>query len=131
MRDLTKTLGNLLSRQFRIAFAVEQSPDPNNRVTLSPLTDGLGLPRPRIAYDISDYTQQGIATAFRMKKLIFSKLGATDFTERGDNDPSAIDITIDGKKEKLNYGGAGHVMGTYRMGADPKTSVVNSVSVLA
>ena len=26
--DLTKTLGNLISRQFRIAFAVEQSPDP-------------------------------------------------------------------------------------------------------
>ena len=32
---LRDTLGNLISRQFRIAFAVEQSPDPNNRVTLS------------------------------------------------------------------------------------------------
>jgi choline dehydrogenase-like flavoprotein len=124
--DLTRTLGNLISRQFRIAFAVEQSPDPNNRVTLSSLTDGLGLPRPQIHYDISEYTQQGLATAFRMKKLIFSKLGATDFTERGDGDPSGIDMMIDGELARLNYGGAGHVMGTYRMGSDPKTSVVDS-----
>jgi choline dehydrogenase-like flavoprotein len=125
--DLTRTLGNLISRQFRIAFAVEQSPDPNNRVTLSSLKDGLGLPRPRINYDISDYTQQGIATAFRMKKLIFSKLRATDFTERGAGDPSGLDVMIDGKLEQLNYGGAGHVMGTYRMGTDAKTSVVDSL----
>ena len=27
---------------------------------------------------------------------------------------------------QLTYGGAGHIMGTYRMGDDPKTSVVNS-----
>ena len=27
---------------------------------------------------------------------------------------------------RLTYGGAGHVMGTYRMGNDPKTSVVDS-----
>jgi hypothetical protein len=30
---------------------------------------------------------------------------------------------IDGNVEQLTYGGAGHVMGTYRMGDDPKTSV--------
>ena len=29
--DLTRTLGNLISRQFRIAFPIEQNPDPNNR----------------------------------------------------------------------------------------------------
>lgn len=125
--DLTRTLGSLISRQFRIAFAVEQSPDPNNRVRLSSHRDGLGLPRPQVDYDISEYTQQGIATAFRMKKLIFSKLGATDFTERGADDPSGFDMMIDGKVEQLNYGGAGHVMGTYRMGADAKTSVVDSL----
>ena len=75
-RRPAETLGNLISRQFRIAFAVEQNPDPNNRVTLSSFTDALDLPRPRIAYDISDYTKQGIVAAFRLKKLIFNKLGA-------------------------------------------------------
>ena len=124
--DLTRTLGNLIPRQFRIAFAVEQSPDPSNRVTLSSFTDALNLPRPQIAYNISDYTKQGIATAFRMKKLIFKKLSAVDFTERAEGDPAGFDEMIDGKREQLTYGGAGHVMGTYRMGDDPKTSVVNS-----
>ena len=124
--DLTQTLSSLISRQFRIAFAVEQSPDPRNRVTLSSFTDALNLPRPQIAYDISDYTKQGIATAFRTGKLIFKKLGAVDFTERAEGDPAGFDEMIDGKREQLTYGGAGHVMGTYRMGDDPKTSVVDS-----
>ena len=73
--SLRDTLGNLISRQFRIAFAVEQSPDPNNRVTLSSATDALGLPRPKITYDISDYTKQGIAAAFRLKNADLQEAG--------------------------------------------------------
>jgi choline dehydrogenase-like flavoprotein len=124
--QLRDTLGNLISRQFRIAFAVEQSPDPNNRVTLSSALDALKLPRPKITYNLSDYTKQGIATAFRLKNVIFKKLGAEDFTMTAPTDPGGFDQVIDGKTERLTYGGAGHVMGTYRMGDDPKTSVVNS-----
>jgi choline dehydrogenase-like flavoprotein len=128
--QLRDTLGNLISRQFRIAFAVEQSPDANNRVTLSSATDALGLPRPKIAYNLSDYTKQGIAAAFRLKKVIFNKLGAEDFTRTGDGDPAGFDVEIKNgdqvEKVHLTYGGAGHVMGTYRMGTDPKTSVVDS-----
>jgi choline dehydrogenase-like flavoprotein len=124
--DLTRTLGNLISRQFRIAFAVEQSPDPNNRVTLSSVKDALNLPRPRISYDISDYTKRGIVAAFKMKKLIFSKLRAVDFTKVAESDPGRFDETIENNSVQLTYGGAGHVMGTYRMGDNPKTSVVDS-----
>jgi choline dehydrogenase-like flavoprotein len=125
--DLAKKLNDLISRQFRIGFLVEQTPDPDNRVTLSPtVTDGLGLPRPAISYDISEYTKQGFVAAFRTKNLIFNKLGATDFTVTRDGDPAGFDMTIDGKPVKLAYGGAGHIMGTYRMGDNPKTSVVNS-----
>jgi glucose dehydrogenase len=124
--QLRDTLGNLISRQFRIAFAVEQSPDPKNQVTLSSATDALGLPRPKIAYNLSDYTKQGIAAAFRLKKVIFAKLGAEDFTQTGDGDPAGFDVEVESKTVRLTYGGAGHVMGTYRMGNDPKTSVVDS-----
>ena len=123
---LASTLSDLIPRQLRVAFACEQDPDPDNRVTLSSVSDALGLPRPQIAYDISDYTKQGIITAVRMKRLIFGKLKAQDFTERHEGDPAGFDETIDGKPEQLTYGGAGHVMGTYRMGDDPKTSVVDS-----
>jgi glucose dehydrogenase len=125
--ELKQTLGNLISRQFRIAFAVEQSPDRNNRVTLSSAIDALGLRRPKIAYNLSDYTKRGIAAAFRLKKLIFDKLGVApnqDFTKTAEDDPAAF--AVDGIDQKLTYGGAGHVMGTYRMGSDPKTSVVDS-----
>ncbi|MGY3692192.1 choline dehydrogenase-like flavoprotein [Bradyrhizobium sp. USDA 3240] len=124
--QLRATLGNLISRQFRIAFAVEQSPDANNRVTLSSARDSLGLPRPKIEYNISDYTRQGIAAAFRLKNVIFKKLGAEDFTHTAESDPGGFDQVVDGKTVRLTYGGAGHVMGTYRMGNDPKTSVVDS-----
>jgi choline dehydrogenase-like flavoprotein len=124
--QLRDTLGNLISRQFRIAFAVEQSPDENNRVTLSSATDALGLPRPKIKYDVSDYTKQGIAAAFRLKNVIFKKLGAEDFTHTAESDPGGFDQMVDGKTVRLTYGGAGHVMGTYRMGNDPNTSVVDS-----
>jgi choline dehydrogenase-like flavoprotein len=122
--DLTRTLGNLISRQFRIAFPIEQNPDPNNRVTLSSVKDALNLPRPRISYDISDYTKQGIVAAFHLKELMFRKLGAIDFTKVAESDPGKFnDPNV---AQDLTYGGAGHVMGTYRMGDDPKTSVVDS-----
>lgn len=130
--DLRDTLGTLISRQFRIAFAVEQSPDPDNRVTLSTTaTDALNLPRPRITYNISEYTKQGIVAAFLLKNKIFKKLSAEDFTQTAPGDPGGFDATFvdeTGKTrtERLTYGGAGHLMGTYRMGHDPKQSVVDS-----
>ena len=42
------------------------------------------------------------------------------------DDPGRFEEKIDGQPVTLTYGGAGHIMGTYRMGDDPKTSVVNS-----
>jgi choline dehydrogenase-like flavoprotein len=129
--DLAKKMNDLISRQFRIGFLVEQDPDPNNRVTLSSeFKDGLGLPRPEISYNISDYTRRGIVAAYRMRQLIFDKMGATDFTHRppdaSSESPGRFEEMIDGKPVTLTYGGAGHIMGTYRMGENPKTSVVDS-----
>ena len=127
--DLAKKLNNLISRQFRIGFLVEQTPELENRMTLSEFKDGLGLPRPEISYNISDYTRKGIVAAYQMKKLLFKKLGVDekkDFTVVGTSDPCRFDEQIDGTNVSLTYTGAGHIMGTYRMGDDAKTSVVNS-----
>lgn len=129
--ELARTLGDLISRQFRIAFAVEQSPERSNQVKLSSHKDGLGLHRPQIIYNISEYTKQGIVTAFRLKNEIFKKLGAQDFTQTADSDPGRfvatfVDETGKTQTERLTYGGAGHLMGTYRMGGNRKTSVVDS-----
>ena len=129
--DLAHKLHDIITRQFRIGFLVEQDPAQNNRVTLSSeFKDGLGLPRPEISYNISDYTRQGIVASYRMRKLIFDKMGATDFTHRvpdpASNSPGRFEEIIDGRSVTLTYGGACHIIGTYRMGDDPKTSVVDS-----
>jgi glucose dehydrogenase len=125
--DLARKLNSLITRQFRIGFLVEQNPDPENRVTLSgEHRDALGLPRPQISYNISDYTRSGMIAAHRMKDLLFRKLGAIDFTAPADNDPARFEEMIDGKPVPLTYTGAGHIMGTCRMGDDAKTSVVDA-----
>jgi choline dehydrogenase-like flavoprotein len=125
--DLAQKLNDLITRQFRIGFLVEQTPDRDNRVTLSSqFKDGLDLQRPQIFYNLSEYTKQGIVAAYRMQKLIFKKLGALDFTKPADDDPAVFSELIDGQQVPLSYGGAGHIMGTYRMGDNPKTSVVDS-----
>ena len=124
---LTKALNDSITRQFRIGFLVEQTPDPNNRVTLSSQhTDGLGLRRPQIAYDLSPYAWRGIAAAQQFKDLLFKQMGARDFTRIDPGDPSRFDGQLDGRDVMLNFTGAGHIMGTYRMGFTPRDSVVDS-----
>ena len=125
---LTKALNDNITRQFRVGFLVEQTPDPSNQVKLSTrFTDGLGLPRPEISYDLSPYTRRGIAAAKQMKDLLFKKIGATDYTRiASDDDPTRFVEQIDGESVTLNYMGAGHIMGTYRMGFTKDDSVVDS-----
>ena len=122
---LVGRLNDVFTRQFRVGFLVEQTPDRDNRVTLSESRDGLGLPRPEISYNISDYTRQGIVAAHRMRNLLFKKMGIEDKTEIPKNDPARFEEQIDGKLVTLTFMGAGHIMGTCRMGDDPKSSVVD------
>jgi choline dehydrogenase-like flavoprotein len=130
-KELSTKLNDSFTRQFRCGFLVEQTPDPANKVTLSKtFIDGLGLPRPEISYSLSEYTKKGIVAAYRMKNLLFTKMGITkenDFTSVGEHDPTRFDEVIDGETVRLNYMGAGHIMGTYRMGTEKGNSVVNDM----
>jgi glucose dehydrogenase len=121
---LTTALNNSISRQFRVGFLVEQNPDPSNCVTLSTQLDGLDLPRPQISYDLSPYTRRGISAARQMTDLLFKQMGAVDFTRVSHSDPSQFTEQVNGPT--LNFTGAGHIMGTYRMGTTPDNSVVDS-----
>jgi choline dehydrogenase-like flavoprotein len=96
------------ARQFRFANLIEQLPNPENRIVPDyDHLDAIGIPRPRLSYQLDDFVVQGMAKAREVSEQIFRAMGALTI-EHGDE-----------------HEGAGHVMGTYRMGHDPKTSVVN------
>ena len=102
----------------RIPDRTKSRPQQSSHAVVA--VDGLGLPRPQIAYDISDYTEQGFVAAVRMRKVIFRKLGLPISPRVASQMIPLHSNAIDGKTELLTYGGAGHVMGTYRMGSDPE-----------
>ena len=91
-----------------LAALTEQLPDPQNRVTLDPAEkDVYGVPAPRLAYRLGDYVWEGLAAARAAHVEIFARLGAGGIQHR----PVAE--------------GAGHIIGTARMGRDPRNSVVD------
>ena len=104
-----------IPRQIRIGFLIEQLPSPHNRVTLDRRTDGLGLPRPHIHYDVDDYTRRGMAAASSTASQAFALLGASEATTYEPTDPGYV--TLDGAG--YTYHGSGHAVGTHRMGDRP------------
>jgi len=106
--ELKKALRDTTSRHIRVASLVEQLPDPENRITLHESErDKYGVPVPKISYRIDDYTDKGLKEAQHTHEDIFEKLGATNVNHL----PS--------------FAGAGHIIGTARMGSDQKASVVD------
>ena len=96
-------------RQALIASCVEQDPLASNRVTLSSETDAIGVPRPAITYEMGEYTTEGSKAARRLHVRVLKALGATEIAQN----------------PLEQFQGAGHNIGTTRMGNDPKTSVVD------
>ncbi|HZH52705.1 MAG TPA: GMC family oxidoreductase [Microvirga sp.] len=107
-KALDAALRDRTSRHVRVASLVEQLPDPENRVSLDPAEkDMYGVPLPRLHYRLDDYVKAGLAAAREAHAEIFARLGTTDVQHQ------------DGAA------GAGHIIGTARMGDDPKSSVVD------
>jgi glucose dehydrogenase len=125
---LLNRLHSVLTRQFRLGFLVEQEPEEKNRVTLSSdYKDGMGLPRPQIYYSLSEYTLKGLAAAKQAADAIFARLNVTPYTIHDDEDPAVVDLPPNaaGRRERVRFMGAGHIIGTHRMGDDPKKSVID------
>ncbi|MGE0279886.1 MAG: GMC family oxidoreductase [Rhizobiaceae bacterium] len=96
-----------VARELIIGSSAEMLPDADNRVTLSDELDGIGIPRPKIAFKSDDYTARGLAVARDVQNRLMAALGATQLKQLGPIADSAI------------------MGGTTRMGDDPKTSVVD------
>jgi glucose dehydrogenase len=128
--QLLQKLNAVFTRQFRFGFLIEQSPEDSNTVTLSDLKDDLGIPRPKIHYNLSDYTKRGFVAAQKMTDQVFAAAGVTAFEkplaqlkQAGGyftyTDPET------GKTYNFDFFGSGHIVGTYRMGTTNENSVVD------
>ncbi len=108
--ELQNELRNRVTRMFRISYSTEMLPNPENRVLLSSELDSNGLPRPKIHMKVEDYNYKSFRTARDVISKIFKKLGAveTKFVE-----------------DEKKYKGAGHIIGTCKMGNNPSNSVVD------
>lgn len=119
---LRAELKSRIQRQITLGFLLEQLPERNNRITISEhYKDPLGLYKPVIHYNISDYTRGGMSTAYDLATTLFNKIGATDYTDH----VNGLGTTLEFGKQKFKFIGAGHIMGTHRMGRKAKDSVVN------
>lgn len=120
---LREHLAGTVPRQFHVGFLFEQLPDPRNRVYVDDAyVDPLGIPRPRIQYYVDDYTRAGMAAARELWTQLFDHLGAADATAFDPTDPRYL--TYEG--QGYAYHGAGHNVGTHRMGTRPEDSVVDT-----
>jgi len=100
---------NLYGRVMGMGIIVEDLPDPNNSVSLdSTLTDQSGIPAPKINYKLSDNSKKMLSYGINRGKEAMKASGA---------------ISVTGFGPIRNSGW--HLMGTARMGNDPKGSVVN------
>ncbi len=109
-KELRQKFSDHASRELQLASMGEQLPDSRNRITLDPTDfDRHGVALPRIHYKVGKYTLDALSKARIMHNEIFGKMNATQV------------------QHKDEFQGAGHLMGTCRMGADSKSSVVDSL----
>jgi len=113
-QPLQQALAERVTRMLRVSFSTEQLPDPSNRVTLSDERDALDVTRPKIAYKVDDYSKRALAYGHSVARRIWQHLEDT-----------AAATDVDPKQPTLRFNGAGHLMGTMRMGTDKNTSVVD------
>lgn len=105
------------SRRYSLDFHAEQEPNWNSVIRLGTETDAHGVPRLEVDWH---YTPMDLKTIEVALKL-FADDAAQSAAGRYEYDPASV------LKEMTRYGAyGGHHVGTARMGADPKRSVVDS-----
>ena len=107
-RALVAALNAEIACHLRLNASAETLPDKDNRVTLDTQRDGVGIPRPRVAFTIGDYTKRGLDVAFDINERLLRLMGE----DEPDTDGVYLSNAI--------------IAGTTRMGRRPETSVVDA-----
>lgn len=121
-KELRAHLADVVPRQALLHFECEQEPLATNRVTIDPaFKDQLGNYRPVIHYDASPYMRKSFEAAKMVSDQIFAKNEIEDRTVYNPEEPDYVTW----KGRGYTFRGAGHVVGTHRMGTSPQDSVVD------
>lgn len=121
-KELRQYLHDSITRQVLLHFECEQLPEASNRVTIDPqYLDLLGNYRPVLHYNVPDYMRAAFAAAKSISDQMFARAGIQDYTQYNTTDPNYV--TYNGVGYSFN--GAGHLVGTHRMGSSRSNSVVD------
>ncbi len=100
---------SIFGRTIGMGVIVEDLPEEENTVTIDPeLTDAFGIPAPKINYRLGENSKRMLAFGLKKGKEVMDAAGA-------------VKTLAFGPVRNTGW----HLMGTTRMGTDPKTSVVN------
>lgn len=108
-------------RQIVLGTALEQLPDESNSVALSDKRDVFEMPLPKLTYyydDPTGYTRAGFKAVRVFHEHVFKRLGATAYR--------LFPLDAQGELDKPGFFGAGHIMGTTRMGKEGEARVVDA-----
>lgn len=98
----------------RLRFDAEQSPEPENRVTLSRQRDQLGQRRLQVHYGVSGEDRSRIRRSMELIGEEFARLGY-----------GTVDMADAARIDDMAFTDGTHQMGLLRMGHSPRESVVD------
>ncbi len=123
-KKLRAEMERVITRQFLVHFECEQIADPDNRVTIDPeYKDQIGNYRPVIHYKATEYMLKAFEAAKTVSDQLFKQCDIQDFTYYN---PVTNPDYVTYKGKGYRFDGAGHIVGTHRMGANKEDSVVDA-----
>jgi choline dehydrogenase-like flavoprotein len=125
---LRQKLAETVTRQVRLGALVEQLPSESNRVRIdSAFRDALGNPRPVIDYSFSPYSLAGLEKFEYVASQVWQRTGVQECTDYTWLASQPLGFQIVGYRgNAFAVMGAGHIVGTHRMGSSRLDSVVNT-----